>query len=61
MEKANRLLLAILEERVEFTHPINSVMLNDGMCMRMRIREKILVLKSSISPKDAIYILPTKN
>jgi len=29
--------------------------------MRIRIREKLLLLRSSISPKDTIYILPTKN
>lgn len=61
MDKANRLLLAILEERVELICPINSVIFNDNSFMRLRLRQKVLTLKSSISPKDIIYILPTKN
>lgn len=61
MDKANRLLLAILEERIQLPYAVNSCSLSDEMYMRVRLREKLLMLRSSISPKDVIYVLPTRN
>lgn len=61
MDRANRILLAILEDRIQFRYSINSCRFNDESFMRLRIRDKVLMLKSSISPKDIIYILPTRN
>lgn len=61
MDKANRLLLAILEERVRLPYAVNAATFDGGSFMRIRAREKVLRLQSSISPRDAIYVLPTRN
>lgn len=61
MDQANRLLLAILEDRLVLPYAINACSLSDRPYMRLRLRSKILTLKSSISPKDVIYIIPTHN
>lgn len=58
---ANRLLLAILEFKLELEFPINSCHLDDRRFLRINPRRKVLTLKSSVYSQDDIYILNTSN
>jgi hypothetical protein len=58
---ANRLLLSMLEMKPELNCGIQSCRLNDRRYMRLNLRQKILVLRSSIYPQHSIFVLDTHN
>lgn len=58
---SNRLLLAILEFKLDVIFPVNSCHLDDRKFLRINPRRKILVLKSSVYSRENIYVLNTNN
>lgn len=58
---ANRLLLSILEFKLDLEFPINSCYLDDRRFLRINPRRKVLVLRSSVYSREPIYVLNTNN
>lgn len=57
----NRLLLSILQTKLNINYSMNSSMLNDKRYYRINTKNKILILKSSVYSKEDIYVIPTDN
>lgn len=49
--KENRILLSILQTKLDLTYPINTAMINDKRMYRINVKNKLLVLKSSVYSK----------
>lgn len=58
---SNRILLSILQLKLNIQFPINSCFLDDRRFIRINPRRKILVLKSSVYSREPIYIINTSN